>query len=67
MDIIDRAQQEMEAYERFRSTYKRIEVEETGYCLFCGEPLPKGKRWCDADCRDQWEKERRKSKCHLFR
>ena len=21
---------------------------ETGYCLTCGEPLPAGRRWCDA-------------------
>ena len=28
---------------------------ETGYCLNCGEPLPAGRRWCDALCRDEWE------------
>jgi hypothetical protein len=28
---------------------------ETGYCLTCGEPLPAGRRWCDALCRDEWE------------
>lgn len=27
-----------------------------GYCLECGEPLAAGLRWCDADCRDDWEK-----------
>jgi len=26
----------------------------TGRCLFCEEASP-GRRWCDAECRDQWE------------
>ena len=60
MDIVDRAQEELEAYEKFRSKRHRKEAEETGYCLFCGEPLPKGRRWCNADCRDSWEKENRR-------
>ena len=30
----------------------------TGYCLNCGEKLDNPlARWCDADCRDEWEKE----------
>ncbi|MDR2092328.1 MAG: DUF2116 family Zn-ribbon domain-containing protein [Azoarcus sp.] len=29
----------------------------TGVCLYCGEPLPDGRRWCDANCRDDWQKE----------
>jgi hypothetical protein len=27
-----------------------------GHCLNCEEPLPRGARWCDADCRTDWEK-----------
>ena len=27
----------------------------TGLCLFCSEPVPPGHRWCDTDCRDDWE------------
>lgn len=28
----------------------------TGRCLTCGQhPLPAGRRWCDAVCRDEWE------------
>lgn len=60
MDIVDRAQEDLEAYERFRLNVPKREAKETGYCLFCGEKLPKGKRWCDADCRDMWEKENRR-------
>lgn len=29
-------------------------------CLFCGAGLDGIKRWCDADCRDGWEREQRK-------
>lgn len=31
-------------------------VAATGWCLDCGEEVPSPRRWCDADCRDQWEK-----------
>lgn len=31
------------------------EAKPTGQCLWCGEPLPKGVRWCNAECRDVWE------------
>lgn len=27
-----------------------------GRCLNCETPLPEGHRWCDASCRDDWEK-----------
>lgn len=27
----------------------------TGWCYNCTEPLAAGMRWCDADCRDDWE------------
>ncbi len=33
------------------------DVVATGECLFCEAPVPAGRRWCDADCRDDWEKE----------
>lgn len=29
-----------------------------GYCHFCGEKLDNPEaRWCNAECRDAWEKE----------
>ena len=28
----------------------------TGACLSCEEPLAAPRRWCDADCRDDFEK-----------
>lgn len=27
----------------------------TGHCLNCGDDLDGGQRWCDADCRVDWE------------
>lgn len=30
-----------------------------GACLFCETTLAEGLRWCDADCRDLWERERK--------
>lgn len=32
--------------------------EAVGTCLFCTAPLAAGHRWCDADCRDDWERAR---------
>jgi hypothetical protein len=34
----------------------------SGVCLLtaCGEALTDGRRWCDAECRDLWEKERKR-------
>lgn len=30
-----------------------------GLCLFCRDRVAQGERWCDSDCRDDWEHERR--------
>ena len=30
-----------------------------GFCLWCEEPLPAPRRWCDAECRDAWEQRER--------
>jgi len=27
----------------------------TGRCLWCGEKTGQGRRWCSAECRDDWE------------
>lgn len=29
----------------------------TGCCLYCGERLPMPQRWCDADCRGDYDEE----------
>lgn len=28
----------------------------TGKCLWCGEVLGDGRRWCDKDCCSSWER-----------
>ena len=28
----------------------------TGYCLNCDKQVDAPRRWCDADCRDTWER-----------
>lgn len=28
-----------------------------GFCLCCAADLPPERRWCDAECRDAWQKE----------
>ena len=61
MDEIDRANQDIEFYEKHRRTQYKKEAEPTGYCLFCGEELTGNKRWCDAECRNFWEKENRRN------
>lgn len=38
-----------------------IPVNKTGKCLYCAEPLDKGRRWCNADCRELFEHEQRKN------
>jgi hypothetical protein len=32
------------------------EAEYTGSCLNCGEETGFLRRWCDADCRDKWQR-----------
>ena len=44
--------------ENVRRKAALIEVQPTGNCLACGEPLKESARWCNADCRDDWERMR---------
>jgi hypothetical protein len=34
----------------------------TGHCVFCGEAVAQGVRWCNRDCREDWEREARARK-----
>lgn len=52
MDVADRTQQDLDFLEKVRPREHKLEAEETGYCLFCGEEVPKGHRWCDISCRN---------------
>lgn len=58
MDLADIADDIMQMEIRhLLSSRKTTGPEATGECLFCGEPLPDGKRWCNAECRDEWERD----------
>lgn len=61
MDEADRADslQEsalVEALYRMRKAAETLHP--TGECLWCGEIVGDYHRWCDADCRDMWERDR---------
>lgn len=62
-DEIDRAQErdlqyqaDMEIDRQYRAAQQPGPVA-TGECLYCGEPLPDGARFCNADHRDGWQHE----------
>lgn len=63
-DIIDNANDLVEltdslAVKAIRNNLKP-EAEATGECLWCAEELEKPRRWCDSDCRDLWERDKRR-------
>ncbi|WP_396190086.1 DUF2116 family Zn-ribbon domain-containing protein [Flavobacterium sp.] len=39
----------------------------TGHCLSCNAALDQGKRWCDTECREDWELEQESKKRHRGR
>jgi len=58
MDDADRAQERIEHEEALRRRAPRApDLPYAGACYWCGEPLPAPRRWCDAACRDDWERE----------
>lgn len=62
MDEVDITNDRAEAdLQRRIDAARRVNmVQSTGLCLYCGTSLEPGARWCDVDCRDDWEKERRR-------
>lgn len=67
MDDLDRAQKDMEILQskQLENAHKQagqLEVQATGFCLNCGEPVPEVRRWCCSDCRDEWEKRKKRGK-----
>ncbi len=57
MDEADIAQARLEREEELRRRQRlALALPYCGHCYWCGEPLKSPLRWCDADCRDDWEK-----------
>jgi|688.fasta_scaffold371682_3 RNA polymerase-binding transcription factor DksA len=57
-DDVDKTQERLELEETIRKRYRKQEatpIKGMGYCLNCGEPIRKDWRWCDQDCRDDYE------------
>lgn len=64
-DVLDLAQEQTEylhekRIKELRTRAGTLEVQPTGYCLSCGETVATGRRFCDADCRDDWQKSNRR-------
>lgn len=61
-DIIDKANELQEHFdslriENARQQAKQRDAEAVGHCLNCGKQTHEpGRRWCNASCRDDWEK-----------
>lgn len=57
-DILDQAMAVEELHRNLALQHRRQgpAIAETGFCLNCEAPVPAGHRWCDADCRDDWQR-----------
>jgi RNA polymerase-binding transcription factor DksA len=56
MDEADRAQAAVEFLLHLALRQRNTDSPKaTGVCLWCGEELPDGRRWCSPECRDAWE------------
>ena len=57
-DEADRSQQDIEFLLQVTKPNLKKEAEPTGFCLFCGEEVKEiNRRWCDAVCRDLWQRQ----------
>ena len=57
-DLSDKAQAIIEQERNYAvATYRKpaTEAKVMGHCLNCGAAI-KSARWCDAECRNEWEK-----------
>ena len=62
-DEIDRAADEAERYLSEALRQRKPEAPgPTGRCLFCDEIVGDTQRFCDAECRDMWDRERKKGR-----
>lgn len=50
--------EELQRHTAINKARQQPELPVTGFCYYCAEPL-NGLRFCDADCRDLFEKEQR--------
>ena len=60
-DIADLANEQVAKLEelamrKFNVEKVKLKAQHTGKCLNCDEVVDPPKRWCDIDCRDDWER-----------
>ncbi len=56
MDLAQGAEDDMREYYIESVRRHRPTLPATGECFFCGKGLVHGQRWCDVECRDDWER-----------
>lgn len=58
MEIVDIATENtlVETERLIRLASSRTKLQEAGHCFYCREAL-EGRRFCDVDCRDDYERE----------
>ena len=61
MDDLDHieAREELAGPARIAASRKPAGPAPTGECLSCGTHVGEGRRWCDADCLWDWQKQQR--------
>lgn len=59
MDLADQAslQNELQEQVHIKNSRRPEGPKPTGHCLCCNAPLETTHRWCDADCREDYEVE----------
>lgn len=57
-DEIDKANDQMEKAMALtmRTLNTEIKENDTGECIWCGEPVKDKRRWCSIECRDEQER-----------
>ncbi len=58
MDVADITQERLDAQAAISLAAVRAAgpvLPDIGQCHNCGQPTPPAHRWCDADCRDDWQ------------
>ena len=59
-DIIDQANDAADIFRKSALSQRKPEgPAATGFCLNCDARMAQGQRWCDAACREDWEKAQR--------
>ena len=56
-DEIDIASVQEEAYRAAALNRRHASLPSVGQCYSCGAPVEGSLRFCNADCRDDWEKD----------